>query len=133
MEFELTFRPSSADGTLLYSDDAGSGDFLAINLVDRYVEFRFDCGSGGATIRCLEIYTQHRPLSSHRSFLTVCCVMQERGADQPGLVARAEGDTHSEERDSPGGQPESRGGNHGGILCLHYDFLSTTRAELLLL
>lgn len=39
------------DGTLLYSDDAGSGDFLAINLVDRYVEFRFDCGSGGATIR----------------------------------------------------------------------------------
>lgn len=51
MEFELTFRPSMPDGTLLYSDDAGSGDFLAINLVDRYVEFRFDCGSGGATIR----------------------------------------------------------------------------------
>lgn len=52
MEFELTFRPSMPDGTLLYSDDAGSGDFLAINLVDGYVEFRFDCGSGGATIRC---------------------------------------------------------------------------------
>ncbi|XP_034547111.1 pikachurin isoform X3 [Notolabrus celidotus] len=54
MEFELTFRPSTPDGTLLYSDDAGSGDFLAINLVDRYVEFRFDCGSGGATIRSEE-------------------------------------------------------------------------------
>ncbi|CAJ1068912.1 pikachurin isoform X2 [Xyrichtys novacula] len=53
-EFELTFKPSSPDGTLLYSDDAGSGDFLAINLVDRYVEFRFDCGSGGATIRSEE-------------------------------------------------------------------------------
>lgn len=51
MEFEVTFRPSMPDGTLLYSDDAGSGDFLAINLVDGYVEFRFDCGSGGATIR----------------------------------------------------------------------------------
>ncbi|KAK9522827.1 hypothetical protein VZT92_019269 [Zoarces viviparus] len=51
MEFELTFRPLTPDGTLLYSDDAGSGDFLAINLVDGYVEFRFDCGSGGATIR----------------------------------------------------------------------------------
>lgn len=51
MEFEVTFRPSLPDGTLLYSDDEGSGDFLAINLVDRYVEFRFDCGSGGATIR----------------------------------------------------------------------------------
>lgn len=51
MEFEITFRPSLPDGTLLYSDDKGSGDFLAINLVDRYVEFKFDCGSGGATIR----------------------------------------------------------------------------------
>uniref|UniRef100_A0A8C9ZIF5 EGF like, fibronectin type III and laminin G domains n=1 Tax=Sander lucioperca TaxID=283035 RepID=A0A8C9ZIF5_SANLU len=54
MEFELTFQPSMPNGTLLYSDDAGSGDFLAINLVDRYVEFRFDCGSGGATIRSEE-------------------------------------------------------------------------------
>lgn len=51
-EFEVTFQPSAPDGVLLYSDDAGSGDFLAINLVDRYVEFRFDCGSGGAVIRC---------------------------------------------------------------------------------
>ncbi|XP_070690309.1 pikachurin [Pempheris klunzingeri] len=57
MEFELTFQPSLPDGTLLYSDDAGSGDFLAINLVDRYVEFRFDCGSGGATIRSEEQIT----------------------------------------------------------------------------
>lgn len=48
----MTFQPSAPDGVLLYSDDAGSGDFLAINLVDRYVEFRFDCGSGGAVIRC---------------------------------------------------------------------------------
>ncbi|XP_029916690.1 pikachurin [Myripristis murdjan] len=54
MEFELTFRPSKPDGTLLYSDDAGSGDFLAINLVDSYVEFRFDCGSGGSVIRSQE-------------------------------------------------------------------------------
>uniref|UniRef100_A0A673CBQ9 EGF like, fibronectin type III and laminin G domains n=1 Tax=Sphaeramia orbicularis TaxID=375764 RepID=A0A673CBQ9_9TELE len=51
MEFEMTFRPSQPDGTLLYSEDAGSDDFLAINLVDRYVEFRFDCGSGEAAIR----------------------------------------------------------------------------------
>ncbi|KAM4575794.1 pikachurin isoform 1-T1 [Odontesthes bonariensis] len=54
MEFEMTFRPSMPDGVLLYSDDAGSGDFLSINLVDRYVEFRFDCGSGGAVIRSQE-------------------------------------------------------------------------------
>lgn len=47
----MTFCPSLPNGTLLYSDDKGSGDFLAINIVDRYVEFRFDCGSGGAMIR----------------------------------------------------------------------------------
>jgi len=51
MEFEMTFWPSMPDGVLLYTDDAGSGDFLSINLVDRYVEFRFDCGSGGVVIR----------------------------------------------------------------------------------
>uniref|UniRef100_A0A8C4Z9J1 Pikachurin n=1 Tax=Gadus morhua TaxID=8049 RepID=A0A8C4Z9J1_GADMO len=56
-EFEMTFRPSLADGTLLYSDDARSGDFIAINLVDSYVDFRFDCGSGSATIRSLEPVT----------------------------------------------------------------------------
>ncbi|KAM8887242.1 pikachurin isoform 2-T2 [Spinachia spinachia] len=54
MEFELTFQPLKPDGTLLYTDDVGSADFLAINLVDGYVEFRFDCGSGGATIRSEE-------------------------------------------------------------------------------
>ncbi|CAL8249334.1 unnamed protein product [Merluccius merluccius] len=57
MEFEMTFRPSRADGTLLYSDDAQSGDFIAISLVDGYVDFRFDCGSGSAMIRSLEPVT----------------------------------------------------------------------------
>ncbi|MED6232065.1 hypothetical protein ATANTOWER_020139 [Ataeniobius toweri] len=54
MEFEVTFWPSVPSGVLLYSDDAGSKDFLAINLVDKYVEFRFDCGSGEAVIRSEE-------------------------------------------------------------------------------
>uniref|UniRef100_A0A8C6MB72 EGF like, fibronectin type III and laminin G domains n=1 Tax=Nothobranchius furzeri TaxID=105023 RepID=A0A8C6MB72_NOTFU len=54
MEFEVTFRPSSPNGALLYSDDAESRDFLAINLVDGYVEFRFDCGSGEAILRSEE-------------------------------------------------------------------------------
>uniref|UniRef100_A0A096MFM1 EGF like, fibronectin type III and laminin G domains n=1 Tax=Poecilia formosa TaxID=48698 RepID=A0A096MFM1_POEFO len=54
MEFEVTFWPSAPSGVLLYSDDAGSRDFLAINLVDRYLEFRFDCGSGEAVIRSEE-------------------------------------------------------------------------------
>ncbi|XP_033020161.1 pikachurin isoform X1 [Lacerta agilis] len=54
MEFEVTFRPDSADGALLYSYDTGSKDFLSISMADGYVEFRFDCGSGTAVIRSEE-------------------------------------------------------------------------------
>lgn len=51
MEFEMTFQPTNPDGTLLYTDDAASRDFLSISLVCGYVEFRFDCGSGATVIR----------------------------------------------------------------------------------
>ncbi|XP_041957209.1 pikachurin isoform X2 [Alosa sapidissima] len=54
MEFEIVFQPARPDGTLLYSDDFGSRDFLSINLVDGFVEFRFDCGSGATVIRSVE-------------------------------------------------------------------------------
>ncbi|XP_077203122.1 pikachurin isoform X1 [Paroedura picta] len=54
MEFEVTFRPVSANGALLYSYDTGSKDFLSIIMVDSFVEFRFDCGSGTAIIRSEE-------------------------------------------------------------------------------
>lgn len=51
MEFEMMFRPDSENGVLLYSYDTDSKDFLSINMVAGYVEFRFDCGSGTAVIR----------------------------------------------------------------------------------
>ncbi|KAJ7335041.1 hypothetical protein JRQ81_012982 [Phrynocephalus forsythii] len=54
MEFEMTFRPDSRDGVLLYSYDTGSKDFLSVTVVNSYVEFRFDCGSGTAVIRSEE-------------------------------------------------------------------------------
>uniref|UniRef100_A0A673IV16 Pikachurin-like n=1 Tax=Sinocyclocheilus rhinocerous TaxID=307959 RepID=A0A673IV16_9TELE len=54
MEFEMTFQPTNPDGTLLYTDDAASRDFLSISLVGGYVEFRFDCGSGATVIRWSE-------------------------------------------------------------------------------
>ncbi|KAG7481508.1 hypothetical protein MATL_G00067440 [Megalops atlanticus] len=54
MEFEITFQPALPDGTLLYSEDTGSRDFLSITLVGGYLEFRFDCGSGAAVIRSEE-------------------------------------------------------------------------------
>ncbi|XP_026096298.1 pikachurin [Carassius auratus] len=54
MEFEMTFQPTNPDGTLLYTDDVASRDFLSISLVGGYVEFRFDCGSGATVIRSEE-------------------------------------------------------------------------------
>uniref|UniRef100_A0A673K8L4 Pikachurin-like n=1 Tax=Sinocyclocheilus rhinocerous TaxID=307959 RepID=A0A673K8L4_9TELE len=54
MEFEITFQLTNPDGTLLYTDDAASRDFLSISLVGGYVEFRFDCGSGATVIRLSE-------------------------------------------------------------------------------
>uniref|UniRef100_A0A803Y1H3 EGF like, fibronectin type III and laminin G domains n=1 Tax=Meleagris gallopavo TaxID=9103 RepID=A0A803Y1H3_MELGA len=54
MEFEMTFRPDLETGVLLYSYDTNSKDFLSINMVAGYVEFRFDCGSGTAVIRSEE-------------------------------------------------------------------------------
>ncbi|KFQ93936.1 Pikachurin, partial [Nipponia nippon] len=54
MEFEMTFRPDLETGVLLYSYDTDSKDFLSINMVAGYVEFRFDCGSGTAVIRSEE-------------------------------------------------------------------------------
>uniref|UniRef100_A0A8C0QZU7 Pikachurin n=1 Tax=Canis lupus dingo TaxID=286419 RepID=A0A8C0QZU7_CANLU len=50
-EFEITFRPDSGDGVLLYSYDTGSKDFLSISMAGGHVEFRFDCGSGTGILR----------------------------------------------------------------------------------
>ncbi|XP_064153393.1 pikachurin isoform X3 [Anguilla rostrata] len=54
MEFEVTFRPAAPDGTLLYSEDTDSRDFLSIALAAGHLEFRFDCGTGPALIRSEE-------------------------------------------------------------------------------
>ncbi|KAM4810110.1 pikachurin [Rhinophrynus dorsalis] len=50
-EFDMTFRPDAEDGVILYSYDTDSKDFISINMVNSYVVFRFDCGSGTAVIR----------------------------------------------------------------------------------
>ncbi|KAJ1210310.1 hypothetical protein NDU88_005676 [Pleurodeles waltl] len=54
IEFEITLRPDSESGVILYSYDTDSRDFISINMVDGFVEFRFDCGSGTAAIRSAE-------------------------------------------------------------------------------
>ncbi|MBN3289841.1 EGFLA protein, partial [Polypterus senegalus] len=54
MEFEVTFQPATQNGVILYSFDTASKDFISINMIDGYVEFRFDCGSGTAVLRSEE-------------------------------------------------------------------------------
>lgn len=57
MELEITFRPDSGDGVLLYSYDTDSKDFLSINMAGGHVELRFDCGSGTGILRSQEPVT----------------------------------------------------------------------------
>ncbi|XP_074593031.1 pikachurin-like [Brevipalpus obovatus] len=53
LEIEMIFRPTESNGLLLYNGNRmnGGDDFVSLNLVDGYVEFRFDLGSGPAIIR----------------------------------------------------------------------------------
>ncbi|XP_013792509.2 pikachurin-like, partial [Limulus polyphemus] len=53
IELLLVFKPEKPDGVLFYNGDQmdGTGDFMSISLVDGFVEFRFDLGSGPAVIR----------------------------------------------------------------------------------
>ncbi|XP_056400171.1 basement membrane-specific heparan sulfate proteoglycan core protein isoform X3 [Hyla sarda] len=52
-EIKITFRPDYADGMLVYSGQKKSkgADFMSFGLVGGRPEFRFDAGSGMATIR----------------------------------------------------------------------------------
>ncbi|KAL7742847.1 hypothetical protein ACLKA6_012270 [Drosophila palustris] len=50
--FEITFRPESGDGLLLFNGQTrGSGDYIALSFKDRYVEFRFDFGGKPLLVR----------------------------------------------------------------------------------
>ncbi|KAM6986486.1 pikachurin-like [Aplochiton taeniatus] len=59
MEFDLVFQSAAPDGTLLYSQDSDSRDFLSVILVGGFLELRFDCGSGIAVIRSEEQVTMN--------------------------------------------------------------------------
>ena len=50
-ELEVVFLPTASDGTLLYSQDSDTRDFLSVTLAGGHPELRFDCGSGTAVIR----------------------------------------------------------------------------------
>ncbi|XP_029051246.2 basement membrane-specific heparan sulfate proteoglycan core protein isoform X2 [Osmia bicornis bicornis] len=50
---EISFKPESYDGIILYNDESnrGNGDFILLSLVGGYPVFSFDLGSGPTIIR----------------------------------------------------------------------------------
>ncbi|XP_071582302.1 basement membrane-specific heparan sulfate proteoglycan core protein isoform X3 [Temnothorax nylanderi] len=50
---EISFKPESYDGILLYNDESGqgNGDFIILSLNNGYPQFKFNLGSGPAVIR----------------------------------------------------------------------------------
>ncbi|XP_076855295.1 pikachurin isoform X2 [Brachyhypopomus gauderio] len=89
MEFDVTFYPAGPDGTLLYSYDAASTDFLSIILVGGYVEVRFDCGSGVAVIRSEKVVRMNTWHDLRVSRTAKNGILQVD--DQPPVEGRAEG------------------------------------------
>ena len=65
VELDLEFRTFADDGIILYSGsaDGADADFLSVALVDGFVEFRYDLGSGAVSIRSPE---RVRPGHWHR-------------------------------------------------------------------
>ncbi|RWS26016.1 pikachurin-like protein [Leptotrombidium deliense] len=55
VEIKIVFKARASNGLLFYNGNRmdGSGDFLSINLVDGFVEFRFDLGTGPAILSAL--------------------------------------------------------------------------------
>src|SRR5690606_29833510 len=58
-EILMVIKPTQPDGLFLYNGQKmdRTGDFISLNLVDGYVEYRFELGSGAAIIRSPEPIT----------------------------------------------------------------------------
>lgn len=52
LEYEIWLLANEPDGVILYASQTGTakGDFLSLNLIDGFLQFRFDLGSGAANI-----------------------------------------------------------------------------------
>ncbi|RVE51774.1 hypothetical protein evm_003577 [Chilo suppressalis] len=65
LDIQITLKPTSGDGLVLYNSEhaSGDGDFFSLHLRDYFVEFAFDLGSGIALVRSaypLERNSWHR-------------------------------------------------------------------------
>lgn len=50
-------KPRSLNGVFFYNGDSleGQGDFIMLQLVNGFVEFRFDLGNGAAIVRYIDV------------------------------------------------------------------------------
>lgn len=53
LDIEITLKPSTPNGMLLYNGHRtdGSGDFMALYMNEKHVEFAFDLGTGTGIVR----------------------------------------------------------------------------------
>ena len=53
LQIELEFRSYVDNGLLVYShqNDNGSGDYISLAIINGFIEFRYDLGSGPAIIK----------------------------------------------------------------------------------
>lgn len=47
----MIIKPQHANGLLLFSGHHDSGDYIALSLIDGFIEFAFELGSGPAIVR----------------------------------------------------------------------------------
>lgn len=50
LDMEITFKPNSADGLIVYNGHRmdGMGDFMGLYMNDGFIEFVYDLGTGAA-------------------------------------------------------------------------------------
>lgn len=52
LDFEITLKPTSPNGLILYNGHRGDGfgDFMALSINDGYIEFTYDLGTGAGIV-----------------------------------------------------------------------------------
>ncbi|XP_064610786.1 agrin-like isoform X2 [Liolophura sinensis] len=95
LTIELEFRSLNKDGILLYTGQhlSGGRDFVALAVIDGYVEFRFDLGSGPVTLR------SRNPIELNKFTRVVARRYQRDGllviGDEKGVQKSSPGDMKS--------------------------------------
>lgn len=70
-DIEVVFKPAEKNGLILYNGYSSSGgDFISLALLNGYLEFRFDLGTGPAVIRFFFLFFSYI-LSFYNNFYSI--------------------------------------------------------------